>query len=60
MRPPRYYDLYLESIDPMMYDDIKAGRELSMSKAFAENTELRLGQREKVKEAQFSMLKRSL
>lgn len=60
MSPPRYYDRYLESIDPMMYDDIKAGRELTMYKLFEDNTELRLAQREIVKEAQFNQLKRSL
>ena len=28
-KPPRAYDRYLESIDPEMYDDIKAGRQLA-------------------------------
>lgn len=59
-RPPRYYDNYLMDIDPEMYDDIKAARELSMSENFAENTELRLKQREKVAEAQNKQLVRSL
>lgn len=60
MRPPKYYDRYLESIDPDMYDDIKSGRELSMMNMADENTVLRLSSREIVKEAQFKQLKRSL
>lgn len=59
MSPPKYYDRYLESIDPEMYDDIKAGRLLSLSNS-TDNSELRLSSREKVKEAQFNQLKRSL
>lgn len=60
MRPPKYYDRYLESIDPDMYDDIKAGRELKMLDMADDNTELRLSSREIVKAAQFKQLKRSL
>lgn len=60
MRPPRYYDKYIEGIDPVMYDDIKAGRELTLLKTIDDNTELRLSSREKVKEAQFKQLVRSL
>ena len=59
MRPPKYYDKYLESIDPMMYDDIKAGRILKAYKS-EDNSVLRLHSRKIVKEAQFSQLKRSL
>lgn len=59
MKPPKYYDRYLESIDPIMYDDIKAGRMLSLSQS-ADNTVSRLAAREIVKTAQFSKLKRSL
>ncbi len=60
VRPAKYYDRYIKGIDPHLYDDIKAQRELSMSNLWEENTELRLQQREKVKEAQFNQLKRSL
>ncbi|AXL14468.1 replication initiator protein [Microviridae sp.] len=59
MQPPKYYDKYLESIDPYMYDDIKSGRQLSLNTS-VENTVSRLAQREKVKMAQFKQLKRSL
>lgn len=55
----RYYDKYLNEIDPDMYDDIKAGRLLSMAKSL-DNTEPRLLAREKVKEAQNQLLKRSI
>lgn len=57
--PPKTYDMYLKELDPFMYDDIKAGRMLSMSQS-EENSELRLRQREKVKEAQNKQLIRSL
>lgn len=60
MRPSRYYDKYIEEIDPCLYDDIKAGRELKMLEMADENTELRLEAREKVKVAQFNQLVRSL
>lgn len=58
MPNPRYYDNYLEENNPLMYDDIKQAR--AMSLALDENTELRLSQREKVKEAQNKQLIRSL
>lgn len=57
---PRYYDKYLESIDPMMYDDIKEGRIIQMLDMSDDNTPLRLSVREKVKEAQNMQLNRSL
>lgn len=60
VKPPRYYDKYLEGINPDMYDDIKASRELSMSLNFAENDASRLRQKEIVCEAKNSKLKRSL
>lgn len=60
MKPPRYYDKYLESIDPALYDEIKAGRNLSRFLNSDENSESRLEQREDVKKAQFKFLKRSL
>lgn len=60
MKPPRYYDKYLESIDPMLYDDIKQSRLMSIQDMTDELSELRLASREKVKEAQHSQLKRSL
>jgi len=59
MQPPKYYDRYLESIDPIMYDEIKAGRQANAYLA-DENTVQRLSAKEKVKAAQFNQLKRSL
>lgn len=58
-KPPRAYDRYLKEIDPHLYDDIKAGRNLAGYES-PDNTEQRLETREKVKTAQFSRLKRSL
>jgi hypothetical protein len=60
IKAPKYYDKYLESIDIDMYDDIKAARKLSMFELSEENSELRLKQKEKVKLAQYSQLKRSI
>lgn len=57
--PPRVYDKYLESIDPMMYDDIKAGRKLKQFLIDQEKVP-NLSSKEKVKKAQFNQLKRSL
>jgi len=59
MQPPKYYDKYLGSIEPDMYDDIKAARALSGYNS-TDNTSLRLSARETVKKAQFKQLKRSL
>lgn len=60
MRPARYYDRYIEAIDPWLYDDIKAGRQLKANELSSDNTEQRLEQREIVKAAQFKQLIRSL
>ena len=60
MQPPKYYDTYLQNIDPDMYDDIKAGRALSQEIMQIENKGPALSAREKVKKAQFNQLKRSL
>lgn len=60
MRPPKYYDKYIEAIDPSMYDDIKQGRKEIMYSLEQENSPLRLSQKEVVKEAQFKQLIRSL
>lgn len=59
MKPPRFYDKYLESIDLDMYDDIKAGRQYEASQSL-DNTIARLSTREKVKQAQFKQLVRTL
>lgn len=59
VRPPKYYDKYLQSIDPDMYDDIVSGRELSYHQTDRSN-EPSLSDQEKVKSAQHKQLKRSL
>lgn len=59
VKPPRYYDKMLRSIDPVMYDEIKVGRNLNAYLS-TENTEPRLVVREKVKAAQLKNLKRSI
>lgn len=58
-KPPRYYDNILEELDPDMYDDIKAARKLSLFLNDEEN-EPAASSKEKVKEAQFNQLVRSL
>lgn len=60
MRPPRYYDKYIENIDIDMYDDIKAGRELTAFNNMEDNTVNRLRQKEIVKKSQNKQLIRSL
>lgn len=59
VKPSRYYDTYLENFDKTMFDNIKAGRILQAYES-EEDTESRLNQREKVKLAQNSQLKRSI
>lgn len=59
MKPPKYYDRYLEQIDVEMYDEIKNGRQLDAYLS-DENSSARLSAKETVKKAQFSQLKRSL
>lgn len=58
-KPPKAYDRYLREIDPELYDDIKAGRQLA-GYLSEDNSESRLSQRERVKEAQNKQLKRNL
>ena len=57
-KPPRYYDKLLEESDPGLLQAIKLQRELAALTRAHDNTPERLYQREKVKEAQFTMLKR--
>ena len=59
VRPPRYYDQYLESVNPDLLDDVKAQRAF-VSSLSDDNSELRLSQKKTVKEAQFDQLKRNL
>ena len=59
-RPPRYYDNQYELIDPDRLDVIKNLRTEKMRKYRQDNTPERLEQREKVKKAQLSQLKRGL
>lgn len=59
VKPPRYYDNYLENFDLDMFDEIKNGRLLAGFES-EDETESRLRQREKVKMAQNSQLHRSL
>jgi hypothetical protein len=59
-KPPKYYDGLLKEMNPQMYDDIKAGRELKASENWQENSPERLKAKEAVKEAQLKTLKRSL
>lgn len=58
MKPPKYYDRYLEEIEPQLYDDIKAARELSMFENMEHSD--RLKAKEIVKQAQFKQLKRQI
>lgn len=58
MKPPKYYDRYLEEMEPQLYDDIKAARELSMYENMEHSD--RLKAKEIVKQAQFKQLKRQV
>lgn len=60
MRPPKYYDKYIQGIDPDLYDDIKSAREISMNQKAEEYTESRLKQKEKVTKAKHKQLKRKI
>lgn len=60
MKPSKYYDRYIEEIDPHMYDDVKAKRELSLMKQLGELEVNRLRQKEIVKLAQHNQLKRKI
>jgi len=59
MRPAKYYDKYIGSIEPEMYDDIKAGRNYLASMSL-DNSESRLSQRKKCAEAHNKQLDRIL
>lgn len=59
LKPPKYYDKYLQSIDPDMYDQIKEGRKLR-SFLSDDNLPHRLEAKEKVLEAKQQTKKRSL
>jgi hypothetical protein len=58
-KPPRFYDEYLKQIDPILMEVIKGNREQKAIKS-EDNTPDRLRQREEVKKAQNSMLKRTI
>ena len=58
-RPPRYYDSLFEEKEPEIFETIKELRCANMEKHLKDNTRARLAQREKVKLAQISKLKRN-
>lgn len=58
-RPPRYYDSLFEEKEPEIFETIKELRCANMEKHKKDNTRARLAQREKVKLAQISKLKRN-
>lgn len=57
--PPRYYDTFLDRLDPMLMDDIRAQREISAAKWKFDNTDQRLTVKEIVKLAEIKQLTRS-
>lgn len=57
--PPRYYDNFLDKLDPLKMDDIRATRELSAHRWKFDNTPQRLTVKEKVKLAEIRTLTRS-
>lgn len=59
VKPPRYYDKFLDLTDKELSDSIKAIRK-DKAKASPDNSPARLLERESVKKAQFAQLKRSL
>ncbi len=60
MNPPKYYDNLYEIEHPLELEEIKKKRKGKMSKHLKDNTPERLYQRETVKLAQLSQLKRNL
>lgn len=58
-RPPRYYDKLLEQTQPGLLQALKLRRELEATTRAHDNTPARLEAKEKVKQAQFTQLKRS-
>ncbi len=59
-RPPRYYDKLFDSEEPDIMEEIKDRRIKGMQKHKADNTPARLCEREKVKLAQITNLKREI
>lgn len=59
-RPPAYYDEIFKGIDPMMFDELRAIRELDAELVLSDNSYARLAVKEQVHQARSSLLKRSL
>lgn len=59
VKPPRYYDSLFELDDPERFLEIKEERSAEREKHMSDNTRARLAERETVKKAQISMLKRN-
>lgn len=57
--PPRYYDNFMEKLDPLVLGDIKATREISAHRWKHDNTPQRLTVKRIVKEAETQTLTRS-
>lgn len=60
MRPPKYYDSVFEVYDPSRMKNLKDIRISNANKHWEDQTPQRLAVKEKILEARFSMLKRSL
>lgn len=56
--PPRYYDKKLEAAEPLIHEEMKWLRELEATKRADDNTRERLADKEKVKLAAITQLKR--
>jgi hypothetical protein len=60
MRPPKFYDRYLEKLDPIEHEAIKDRRSVFDAKRAANTTTERLKVREKVLKAKSKQLVRTL
>lgn len=60
IKPPKFYDRLLEERDYDLFEKVKSSRVKSAKKRKEDNTKDRLRSKEKVKQAQADMLKRSL
>jgi len=60
MSVPRYYDQYLESIEPELYQKVRRKRIIEGRDRVENNTKARLKVREKVHKARMKLLPRQL
>jgi hypothetical protein len=60
VKPPKYYDLQYEKLNPYEWEEVQQKRIDSAKKNFEDNTDARLVVKETIAKARLSLLKRSL